>query len=488
MPSVLIVDDDKFTRTVLETIFAQDSVFVPLAVDVYSAADGEEGLAEYRKHKPDVVIVDLLMPKLDGFGLCKALRAEDGGEDIHLVIMSGIYRDTAISQRVRSEYGAVFFAKPYQLKDMTHHIATLIGGDESARPAAKTRPPSPTPAQPSQGDIADRCMAAVLLDLVDARATGKLHLERGRITKVVDLAFGHPTNVTTSVRDELLGHFLAKRGLIDADQHSKAVEHAAQNKLRIGEALIALGALTPEQLLDQLTAQVKHKLTRTLRWPDGAWRFEPHADAPSAPVGHPIDTIALVVTGLRETAALTPMPAHLADIEGAGLRLKPRGTRLLPVLRQHLSASFAEAWVDGATIADIIARGADQAEAYLALDVIVSCDAVDAGTPDAAVAATTPTKSSAISIAALSHHAEQAGAKPSDESEEELYSTLFDEGSVIAPLPTGHDPIDLADGVPEASPNMDSGYIDVRNMNAAVAASYSPSGSSAQSANARASS
>ena len=482
MPAVLIVDDDKFTRTVLETIFAQDSVFVPLALDIYTAADGEAGLAEYRKHRPDVVIVDLLMPKLDGFGLCKELRAEKNGKDIHIVVMSGIYRDSAISQRVRTEHGAIFFAKPYQLKDLTHHVADLLSSSKnSVTPATRrTRPPTPPPvAQPAQGNVAERCLGAVLLDLIDAKATGKLHLQRGRINKVVELAFGHPTNVTSSIRDETLGHFLALRGLIDPDQHSRAVEQAAQKKIRIGEALIALGALTPEQLLDQLTAQVKYKITRTLRWPDGTWRFEPHTDAPSAPVGHPIDAIALVVNGLRETATLTPMPPHLAAVEGAGLRLKPRGKRLMPVIRKHLSAAFAEAWLDGATIADIIARGANQADAYVALDVIISCDAVETGEPNPSVLASAADKSGAISVAALSQHAKQAAQKSSDESEEELYSTLFEEGSVMAPLPTGHDPIDIADGIPETSPNMDSGYIDVRDINAAVTASAPDQGANA---------
>ena len=60
-----------------------------------------------------------------------------------------------------------------------------------------------------------RPLPAVLLDLHEDLATGKLVLRRGRISKVVDLVNGNPVSSTSTPRDETLGHFLVNSGVID---------------------------------------------------------------------------------------------------------------------------------------------------------------------------------------------------------------------------------------------------------------------------------
>ncbi len=465
MPAVLIVDDDKFTRTVLETIFAQDPAFAPLELEVHVAADGEQGLEGYRTHHPDIVVIDLLMPKIDGFALCQAIRAEPGGDATHLVAMSGIYRDTAIANRLRTEYRATFFAKPYQLKEMTRHIAGLLepGEGRAASPAAEI-----TRAATDSGEIADRPLPAILIDLLENSATGRLHLRRGGVKKTVDLVFGHPANCSTNVRDETLGHFLANRGIIDEAQHVAGVERAARDKQRIGEALIAAGALTPEQLVDQLTAQVRFKIAQTLRWPDGSWQFEPTGSTPSSPVGHPIDTAAMVLTGLRDTASFDAVATRVAAIEAAELDLNPRGQRLLPVVRQQLTPQFADAWQPGTTVEALVAAGVDRDQVNLVLDALLLCDGLVTREAGTVVAISSDAdRSRAISVTALAARSQRP--TPTGETGEtgvELYSMLF-EDSVMTPLPTGHDPIDLVDGMPEEETMpIDSGHVEVPGSNA----------------------
>ena len=59
MVGILIVDDDRFTRSVLENALKQEPVLAALGVEIFSADDGEQGLAIYREHAPRVVITDL---------------------------------------------------------------------------------------------------------------------------------------------------------------------------------------------------------------------------------------------------------------------------------------------------------------------------------------------------------------------------------------------------------------------------------------------
>src|SRR6266850_7500416 len=77
------------------------------------------------------------------------------------------------------------------------------------------------------GELAMRPLPAVLLDLHEDLATGKLVLRRGRVAKQVDLVNGNPVSTASTPRDETLGHFLVNSGVITEDEHRTAVAHAA---------------------------------------------------------------------------------------------------------------------------------------------------------------------------------------------------------------------------------------------------------------------
>ena len=69
-PRILIVDDNPTNVKVLQTRLVADGY------EVITAADGEEGLATARQHVPDLILLDVMMPKLDGFEVCRRLRAD----------------------------------------------------------------------------------------------------------------------------------------------------------------------------------------------------------------------------------------------------------------------------------------------------------------------------------------------------------------------------------------------------------------------------
>jgi len=474
MATVLIADDDKFTRTALERIFSQDEAFASFDVDIVTASNGEEGLAAFKSSSPDVVIVDLLMPKLDGFSMCKAIRAEPEGDRPVIIVVSGIYRDSAIAQRVQKEYGAKFFVKPYQLKNMTEHVAQLLAnaptsaaGDDSA-PAGETAAPSAA-ATASAGNLAERPLAAVLLDLVDAHATGNLILRRAGVEKTISLLFGHPVSVRSSLRDETLGHFLLSRGIITDTDHTTAIRAASATQKRLGEILIEMDVLTPEELADHLIAQLRHKLVQSLRWPDGSWEFEPRGDIANA--GGNVDTVELVLTGLRHTATMEKVPDHIAVLGDSPLHLTPRGSKLFPALRHHLNNKFSEVWSEGTTLSALLASAIGRDAVLVALDVLRACDglrAVVANAEEQSEAQSIfPEESGSISVQDLSEHSRvtKLPQPPGDaQAGSGLYSMLF-EGDDTADPADGESPLEIPDdAVPSATDSPDSGYIDVRGM------------------------
>src|SRR3954447_2267386 len=213
------------------------------------------------------------------------------------------------------------------------------------------------------GELAMRPLPAVLLDLHEDAATGRLSLKRGRVSKTVDLIRGNPVSMSSSPRDEMLGHFLVSGGVISEEQHRAAVAHAARAEIKLGEALAALRSLTVEQLIDQLARQARHKLVQALRWPQGAWRFDPGAEPDD---GIQLRMVEVVLDGLRETAVedLDRLPR----LDAMAFELTERGRRFDVELRRAFGDRPIDAIARGAAIGEIERAFGDRAQARIAVD------------------------------------------------------------------------------------------------------------------------
>jgi len=336
--TVLIVDDDKHTRALLERILHHDARIARHGVRVVQAGDGVEGLKVFDAEKPQVVITDLLMPRMDGFRFCKELRGRPDGKPVGLLVLSGVYRDVSISSRLREEFGATFYTKPYQIKDMVtaldKQLSRLNGGEaaESSRPidAPPVVDATPLPAaHERRGGFKDTPLPRLLLDLYEDRATGVLELRRGRIEKRIDLVVGHPVAVSSNQRGEMLGHFLVLRGVISERVHQAALQRAHDEEKKLGEALNEMGVFSSTDLVKQLTAQARYKITTALRWPDGEWRYRPNRELiDSASKGNALDPVAVVFLGLKKTGSVEGAALAVAPLAGKQIALTARGERV----------------------------------------------------------------------------------------------------------------------------------------------------------------
>jgi DNA-binding response OmpR family regulator len=84
MPKVLIVDDDAFLSGIYATKLELDGF------SVVSARDGEEGVKLALKEKPDLILLDVLMPKLDGFEALKRLKADPATKAIPVIMLTNL--------------------------------------------------------------------------------------------------------------------------------------------------------------------------------------------------------------------------------------------------------------------------------------------------------------------------------------------------------------------------------------------------------------
>lgn len=114
---ILVVDDDPDIQNALITILeAKD-------YEIVTANDGIEGLAKLREEKPDLMILDLLMPKMDGFSVCKELKDPRWSKyaDIPILILSSVREETS-RRRYELETGMELGVNDYVEKPIVPEI------------------------------------------------------------------------------------------------------------------------------------------------------------------------------------------------------------------------------------------------------------------------------------------------------------------------------------------------------------------------------
>jgi len=116
-PRILVVDDDKAVRESLRRSLEFNGY------DVVSAGDGAEALATYGSAQPDLIVMDVMMPRLDGLEATRALRA--AGNDVPILVLTA--RD-AVGDRVEGlDAGADdYLSKPFALEELLARIRALL--------------------------------------------------------------------------------------------------------------------------------------------------------------------------------------------------------------------------------------------------------------------------------------------------------------------------------------------------------------------------
>lgn len=116
---VLVVDDEPDLVRILQ-FGLQSAGYV-----VEFASDGQEGLKKAREIKPDIILLDLMLPKLDGYKVCRLLKFDERYKQIPIIILSA--RTQEGDQALALEMGANrFVTKPYEFSEILLHVEELL--------------------------------------------------------------------------------------------------------------------------------------------------------------------------------------------------------------------------------------------------------------------------------------------------------------------------------------------------------------------------
>ncbi len=119
MSKILLVDDASFMRMMIKDALIKNGYS-----DLHEAADGVEAVAKYAEIKPDLVIMDITMPNMDGLEALKAIRAADPSANV--VMCSAMGQEAMVIEAIKS--GAKdFIVKPFKPERILKTVSTVLG-------------------------------------------------------------------------------------------------------------------------------------------------------------------------------------------------------------------------------------------------------------------------------------------------------------------------------------------------------------------------
>ena len=212
------------------------------------------------------------------------------------------------------------------------------------KPPASPAAPAPAAAEPLRGEIQAHTIPTLFHDMAARRATGTLTVSGRTTRKTVDFRDGRVQFATSNNRDDRFSQILLRSGVVPVRQVLRALEMAMASRDRLGEVMVRLKIMTPEDIDQWVRVQVHEILLSLFDRTTGAWTFAP------GPVG--VESISLdlpgdvlVIEGLRRIASWARIYEEVGGLNAeylataraapiaASMPLKPGEKRLLEMCR-----------------------------------------------------------------------------------------------------------------------------------------------------------
>ncbi len=339
--SVLYVDDDRNLCQIVAKALGGEGY------SVRTCHDGAEALAIVGEHLPDLLLLDLKLPRRDGLQVLTELRKSEGEmRNLPVVVLTGSPTPSC-AQRVNELEALDLLTKPVSLERLLDVVARCVTGAKRRVPAQPRAEASARKRGGAPGSLERIAFPALLHHLHGLRATGTLQLEFEKKRKWIELRDGYPIAVRSNLMRETLSSHLLRSGRLSKEVLEESRKQAEKNGVRHGEILVAMHALSEEQVADALRAQADEKFFEIFSWPNGTFRFErgSRLERPNA-LGLGRSPASLILHGVRDRFPLERVDGYFSSHAG---RYVAHGES--PFYR------FQDLWVDEADAAFL--RGID---------------------------------------------------------------------------------------------------------------------------------
>lgn len=309
---VLIVDDSPTVRRLGELILSQQGYAV------HTAEDGDKGLEVARRVKPDAILVDFVMPKMNGHTFCKLLREDKEMEDVPLILISS--KGEAVGEAFEKEFGVVhYFSKPFEPDDLVNKLEEVLGTvekdtepsasmDVGVAPAAVENIVDKTIRQYFQkdfpllmrnvlsdtlseaglvqksgmvlsGDLSQVLLPDIINFAYNSRLSGRLTVFSREVFGEIFIEEGNFIFATSSrkgSRNIFLTDLLRKDGRLTANEEelTQCIAEARSRNIPIGRILVEREMLTNEELMEYLQQHAQDAFGTTLDVKEGNFFLE----------------------------------------------------------------------------------------------------------------------------------------------------------------------------------------------------------------------
>lgn len=277
---IVVIDDSPTIIKMVQLILSR------AGYSIEAADDGEAGLQAIRRQRPDLVLLDYMMPRLNGYQVCRELAADPELSSVPVVLMSA--KGDQVGERFVKMAGVVdYVTKPFPPEALRELVLRALGTGRPGAMPQGTIDEAIEPSEDADDDLRGNLRVVPLPDVLQIiehhELSGRLllslggervelHLRRGRLEQALGLGLAEET---------WLGRFLLERELVTPAALEAALDAAGSAPspaLALGQRLVERGALTREELRAALIRQSSELVYEALRWRTGQFRLRTSAD------------------------------------------------------------------------------------------------------------------------------------------------------------------------------------------------------------------
>ena len=353
---VLVIDD---SPTILKVV---QLVLTKAGFSVDTATDGEEGIAHAARKRPDLILLDFVMPKMNGYQVCRALAESAGLKDVPVVLMSA--KGDQVGERFVKAMGIVdYITKPFSPDAITAVVQHTIDKYKTTSPALSGQASTsidaaevvgeetvdgkrmlPTLRQPApsvdamasagetgpalQGNLRAVPLAEVLGLLAAQRQWGILAVTRADGAGVdvcfkqgrIELALAHGIG-----EEFLLGRYLVEVSTMsqqDLDLFLEGRQPQSRTGKPIGQQLVKMNYVNDGEVKEALVRQTQERIFELLRWPSGKFAFTVTRDLPqlAGEAALALDVDGILMEGVRRVDEWHLIEREIDDFDAVFLR------------------------------------------------------------------------------------------------------------------------------------------------------------------------
>ena len=262
MPATILCvqEDREVGRLYAETLESE-------GYEVLSARDARGAFQTLRRHRPDLVILDVHLPRQDGFEILAELRAQDATRELPVILLSegDVTRDVSVRA---TALGALAVESAPMPADRL--VAAVKNGVSPPEKGVESSPLVPKTADLERFPFPE-LLRALQLDAFD----GVVLFDQGKRRKAIEFRTGWPISIKSNLVSECLGGYLVRHELCTQAELDESVARVRSGEGLQGEILVAMDVLDEESVVEALRGHAFEKLLDLFTWRRG--RFEVRA-------------------------------------------------------------------------------------------------------------------------------------------------------------------------------------------------------------------